>query len=214
MDPISTRKAAVMWRWTATATLALGLTTGVAAIAAAQRTAAGPSGPDAIVAMVEVSPITKRTVARAYAQRLQTYAPKGPVDLLAVKLLGLERFVLQDLVNREVALLEAHRLGLDATPDEARALLPTLPVFLEHGRYVGEARVDEILGRQQPALTRAAFLEEIRRGLAIERLDAHVTRGAGARRPQVYAAFIERARSLLRVTVDTALLSQIVREAR
>jgi hypothetical protein len=56
-------------------------------------------------------------------------------------------------------------------------------------------------------------LDEFRLALVIERLEATVTRGlSGPERLQAYQAFIDRARSLARITVDADVLSQIVRE--
>jgi hypothetical protein len=180
--------------------------------------AAAPSaqaGNDVIVATVEGIPIAKAAVARAYRQRLALYVRAGgpgsaPISL---KFLGLERGALQQLVDHQIALREARRLQIEMTPADVRARLATVPAFLENGRYIGEARAIELLARHQPWLRREAVLDEFRRDLVIERLEATVTRGlSGPERLQAYQAFLDRARSLARITVDADVLSQIVRE--
>lgn len=176
-------------RWAAATAMALslGMGPGLATTAEAQWTLAatpmGETGGGAIVATVEWSPITKGAVARVYQQRLAMYTRVGGpgTNLCSLKLLGLERAALQQLIDREIALREARRLQLDVTLAEVRARLAAMPALQENGRYIGEARALELLARHQPWLPREAVLEEFRRDLVRERLEDHVTRGIPAR---------------------------------
>jgi hypothetical protein len=181
--------------------------------------AAAPSaraGYDPVVATVNGVPIPKRAVARAYRQSLELHTRIGSgTAQIFLELRGLEHAAVSQLVDHQIALAEARRLGIDVTLADVHAWLATQPPFLQNGEYVGEARALEVLARRHPDLRREDVLEAYRRDLVIERLEAIVTRGlpAPARLP-AYQAFIHRARSLAAVTVDPAVLSQIVRETR
>jgi hypothetical protein len=186
-----------------------------AAPAAAADTAAPvDAGGAAVVATVDGIPITKAAVARAYRQRLAPYLTAGPVRApIYLKFLPLDVAAVQDLIDHQIALGEVRRLGIDVTPADVHARLATMPLFLEGGSYIGEARAVEVLAKHYAWLPREAVFEHFRLELAIERLEAFVTRGLAAQdRRQAYQAAIDRARSLARITVDDALLSQIVRE--
>jgi peptidyl-prolyl cis-trans isomerase D len=85
--------------------------------------------------------------------------------------MGLNRQVLNSLVEQRLLLQEASRLHLNATPEEVRKRILTLPVLNPNGRFVGPelyARYVTELGFATPA----DFEDEIARGITLEKIES------------------------------------------
>jgi hypothetical protein len=168
------------------------------------------------IATVDGTPITKAAVARVYRESLAPYRRSGGTDLFTLKALRLEQRAVQVLIDKEIGLREARRLRIDVTLAEVRGRLAALPALQENGRYIGESRTLDRLAPHRPELPREALLEDFRRDMVIERLEAHVGRGVpdGPQRTKRYEAYIEGARLGARVTIDPTVLEDVVRELR
>lgn len=140
------------------------------------RQAAGP-GARAAVAEVEGHPITAAEFRRAYFGQLQMYrsAYGGNVNEQLLRQLGIDRQILQQLVDERASLAEANRLGLTATDAEVADRIVKIPGFQENGQFVGEQRYKQILGMQNPPLSLAEFEEGLRRSIVLDKLRAAVT---------------------------------------
>jgi len=133
--------------------------------------------PNTVLARVGEHEITVMQFRQAYRQQLQAYRLQsgGEVTEDLLRQLGIDRQILQQLVNEYLQLTEAQRVGLQVTDAEIRQRIVTLPGFQEDGRFMGEQRYLRLLQSQNPAVSPTEFEEEIRRQLLIERLQATVT---------------------------------------
>jgi peptidyl-prolyl cis-trans isomerase D len=83
------------------------------------------------------------------------------------------------LINRQVLLTEAHRLGLKATPQEVKDELQHgrySSVFFPGGTFIGETEYQNLL--QSHNLTAASFEENVGQDILIGKLQALITGGA------------------------------------
>src|SRR5262245_12336528 len=139
------------------------------------------SGADAsssdTVAVVEGREITSGEFRRTYQAQLQAYrsAYGNNMSEQLLKQLGIDQQILQQMVDERAALAEADRLGIAVSDDEVRQRILSMPAFQDNGQFIGEARYQQLLRMQRPPLTSAEFEDNVRRGLAVEKLRASVT---------------------------------------
>jgi peptidyl-prolyl cis-trans isomerase D len=129
------------------------------------------------VAVIEGEPIRADEFRRIYQAQLQTYrsAYGGKMSDQLLKQLGVEQQILQQLVDERAAMAEAQRLGLTVSDEEVAQRIFSFPAFQENGAFIGTARYQQVLASQRPPLTTAEFEENVRRGLAVDKLRASVT---------------------------------------
>src|SRR6195256_3182063 len=134
------------------------------------------SGADAAsgdtIARVEGRDITAAEFRRTYQAQLQAYrsAYGGNMSDQLLKQLGVEQQILQQMVDERAALAEADRLGVSVRDAEVRQRLLLTPAFQENGGFIGETRYQQLLRMQRPPMTAAEFEDNVRRGLAVEKL--------------------------------------------
>src|SRR6266446_10076365 len=139
------------------------------------------SGADAAssdtIARVEGHQIRSGEFRRTYQAQLQAYrsAYGGNMNEQLLKQLGVERQILQQMVDERAALAEAERLGISVSDEEVRQRIFSMPAFQDNGAFIGEARYQQLLRMQRPPLTAAEFEDNVRRGLSVEKLRASVT---------------------------------------
>lgn len=101
----------------------------------------------------------------------QIFGGQLPEGLLSR--LELRRQALDSLITRMLLRQEADRLGLEATDDEVRQVIMSMPVFQKGGRFdketYAQALAAEILGRE--FRTPAAFETAMREQLTLQKLD-------------------------------------------
>ena len=133
--------------------------------------------PNTVLARVGEHEITVMQFRQVYRQQLQAYQLQagGEVTEDLLRQLGIDRQILQQLINELLQLTEAQRAGLRVTDAEIRQRIVTLPGFQEDGRFIGEQRYLRLLQSQNPAVSPTEFEEEIRQQLLVERLRATVT---------------------------------------
>ena len=129
------------------------------------------------VAEVEGRPITVAEFRRAYYAQLQAYrnAYGGSLNEQLLKQLGVDRQILQQLVDEQAALAEAERLGIRVSDAEVRERIVRVPAFQENGQFIGEDRYRQLLGMQNPPMTTAEFEDGMRRNILFEKLRDAVT---------------------------------------
>ena len=130
-----------------------------------------------VLAEVGDHEITVTQFRQLYLRQVQQYRlqSSGEVTEEVLRSLGIDRQILQGLINRYVALSEAERLGLTVSDAELRARIISLPDFQQNGQFIGEDQYQQLLLRLNPPLTAAEFEEEIRSEIMLERLQAAVT---------------------------------------
>ena len=129
------------------------------------------------LANVEGRRITAGEFRRSYLGQIQAYrnAYGGEMNEQLLRQLGIDQRILQQLIDEEVALIEADRLGISATDAELHQRIITLPAFQENGQFIGEARYRELLNLQRPPMRPDEFEAQLRRSLVIQKLRAALT---------------------------------------
>jgi peptidyl-prolyl cis-trans isomerase D len=137
-----------------------------------------PGGaPNDIVAQIEGRAITTENFRRVYYQQIQSYqaAYGGNIDEQVLRQLGIDRQILEQMIDEQAALVEAARLNLTVNDIEIRERVTSLPGLQEDGVFIGEARYRELLRSQIPPLTTPQFEESIRDSLLLEKLEGVLT---------------------------------------
>jgi peptidyl-prolyl cis-trans isomerase D len=138
---------------------------------------AGSYGLSDTLASVEGRRITAGEFRRTYLNQIQAYrnAYGGEMNEQMLRQLGIDQRILQQMIDEEVALVEAERLGLDATDAELRQRIVTNPAFQENGRFIGDQRYRQLLSLQRPPMRPDEFEAQVRRSLLIQKLRAALT---------------------------------------
>ena len=130
-----------------------------------------------VVATVGQREITVGEFRTVYLRQLQSYQAQSGGEITAeiLRSMGLDRQILQQMIDEHAALQEAERLGVTVTAAEIRERIVSFPAFQQNGQFVGEQAYVQRLRLQSPPMTPAQFEEDIRRSLMLERLQAAVT---------------------------------------
>ena len=131
----------------------------------------------ATVATVQGREITSGDFRRTYQAQLQAYrsAYGGNMSDQLLKQLGIDQQILQQMVDERAALAEADRLGITVSDEEVRQRIFAMPAFQENGGFIGEVRYEQLLRMQRPPMIPSEFEDNIRRGLAVEKLRGSLT---------------------------------------
>ncbi len=129
------------------------------------------------IASVEGHAITSGEFKRTYQAQLEAYrsAYGGQMSEQLLKQLGIEQQILQQMVDEQAALTEADRLGIQVSDEEVRQRIFAIPAFQDNGRFIGDARYEQLLRAQRPPLTPTDFEDGIRKTLVVEKLRASLT---------------------------------------
>ena len=130
-----------------------------------------------VVATVGEREITVGEFRTVYLRQLRNYQAQSGGEITAeiLRSMGLDRQILQQMIDEYAALQEAERLGVTVTDKEIRDRIVSFPAFQQNGQFVGEQAYVQSLRLQSPPMTPAQFEEDIRRSLMLERLQAAVT---------------------------------------
>ena len=133
--------------------------------------------PNNVLAQVGEHEITVAQFRQVYLAQVQQYRlqTSGELSEEVLRSLGIDRQILQGLINRYAALTEADRLGLTVSDAEVRERILSLPGLQENGQFIGEQRVQQLLRMESPPMTLIQYQEEIRANILLERLQALVT---------------------------------------
>jgi peptidyl-prolyl cis-trans isomerase D len=129
------------------------------------------------VARVEGQDISANEFRRTYQAQMQAYrsAYGGQMSEQLLKQLGVDRQILQQMVDERAALAEARRLGINVSDAEVRQRILTIPAFQENGAFIGEQRYQQLLRMQRPPMSPAEFEENLRKQLTVQKLRSSVT---------------------------------------
>jgi peptidyl-prolyl cis-trans isomerase D len=153
----------------------------------------GASGPNAVVASVEGREINVARFRRAYQQQMQAYqsAYGANMDERLLRQLGIDRRIVQQMIEEEAALAEAEKLGISASNAEVRARVALLPAFQDNGGF-SEERYQQVLSMQNPPLRTKDFEEQVRRSITVEKLQGALTDWITIDKAQVESEFKRR----------------------
>ena len=152
------------------------------------------ASPNETIADVEGEPITVGTFTRRYNAQVQAYrnAYGGQMNDQLLKQLGIDRQILQQLIDEESMVAESRKQGITVSDVEIRERILALPGFQESGKFVGEQRYRQILQIQNPPLTTTEFENSLRRALMIEKLRTALTGWMSVNDTDVVAEFRKR----------------------
>jgi peptidyl-prolyl cis-trans isomerase D len=121
------------------------------------------------VASVNGEVITQREFAQRYQRELNRYRDlfKGSLTPEMLKNLNLEAMLIDDLVNKKLALQEARRLGISVTDDELALAIAKAPEFQVGGTF-NKAHYLQLLSANR--ITPVEFEDEQRENLTLQRL--------------------------------------------
>ncbi|MCH7746795.1 MAG: peptidyl-prolyl cis-trans isomerase [Acidobacteria bacterium] len=130
-----------------------------------------------VLAQVGDREITVGDFRTVFLRQLQSYQAQSGGEITAeiLRSMGLDRQILQQMIDEHAALQEAERLGVTVSDAEVRDRIVSFPAFQRNGQFVGEQAYAQTLRAQSPPMTPAQFEEDIRRSLMLERLQAAVT---------------------------------------
>lgn len=137
----------------------------------------GAGLPTDVIARVGDQEISLAEFQQIYTRQLQAYRLEsgGEISEEVLRSLGIDRQILQQMIDGHAALAEAQRLGLEVSNAEVRERILTLPAFQVDGRFIGEASYRQLLQQQRPPLSPRQFEEEIRSEILVNRLQEAVT---------------------------------------
>ena len=152
------------------------------------------AAPSEVLAEVEGEPITVGAFQRRYTAQVNAYrnAYGGQINDQLIKQLGIDRQILNQLVDEEAMVAESRKQGITVSDVEIRERILALPGFQENGKFVGEQRYRQILQFQNPPMSTADFERSLRRALQIEKLRNALTGWMSVGDAEVAAEFRKR----------------------
>ena len=121
--------------------------------------------------------VSQAKVEQMTRQQLEQRGPQYADNQMLVNLF--EQQVGQQLVEQQVLLQEASRLGIHATDDDVRAYLrtgPTGQVLFPDGKFIGQDQYAALIA-QRLNMTVADFEENVKHDIILRRLQALITAG-------------------------------------
>ncbi|HJR60815.1 MAG TPA: peptidyl-prolyl cis-trans isomerase [Vicinamibacterales bacterium] len=162
------------------------------------------AGLNQAVATVEGSDVTVAEFRQAYARQMQAYrsAYGANMDERLLRQLGIDQRIVQQLIEEEISLAEARRLGMSATDEEVKQRILLIPAFQENGRFIGYDRYRQMLQTQTPPVRESEFEDQVRRSITLEKLQAALTNWISISDADVEAAFKKRNEKLKLAVVN------------
>ncbi len=146
-----------------------------------------------VVAKVGGADVTTVEVEREARQMLQQQFPRGGAQT-AMLLPFFSQRAADTLINRQIILGGAERLGLHASDEEIRDRLQNEPqyaaVFFPGGKFIGEPAYVDLL--QQHQLTVPQFEEGVKHEIMFDKLRNLITGGAAVTDDEVHQEFVKR----------------------
>ena len=96
------------------------------------------------------------------------------------------------LVEEEISIAEARRLGISATDEEVKVRILAIPSFQENGQFIGYDRYRQMLQMQNPPVRESDFEEQVRRSITVEKLQAALTNWISIPDSEIEAEFRKR----------------------
>jgi peptidyl-prolyl cis-trans isomerase D len=135
------------------------------------------AAPREVIAEVDGRELTAGEFQQRYLTQVQQYRQQfgGSINDQLLRQLGVEQQVLAQMIDEEVALIEADRNGIRVSDEELAQQIFAIPALQENGRFIGEERYAQMLQAQLPPLTKSQFEESLRRSMVVDKLRGAVT---------------------------------------
>lgn len=135
------------------------------------------AAPGEVIALVDGRELTAGDFQQRYYSQIQAYRTQfgGSINDQLLRQLGIDQQILTQMIDEQVAVLEAERHGLGVSDDELAQQIFSIPGLVENGQFIGEVRYEQLLQSQNPPMTKAQFEEGLRRSMVIDKLRAALT---------------------------------------
>jgi len=135
------------------------------------------ASPSDVVATVNGKDIRGLDYQRRYQNQMMAYQQQygGSINEQLLRQLGIDQQILQQMVDEQAALAEAERQGIRVSDEELAQQIFSIPALQENGRFIGEQRYEQLLGSQNPPMTKSDFEENLRRSMMIDKLRSALT---------------------------------------
>src|ERR1700690_2790299 len=147
-------------------------------------------------------PVTQQRVEQLARQQLQQQRyPDSPMILNLF-----EQRIGQQLVQQQVLLVEAERLGINATDEDVRKYLQTGPagqVLYPNGKFIGQEQYANLIATRFN-LSVPAFENDVRHDIILRRLQALITAGVTVSDKEVTDAY---RKDNIKIKFDYAVIS-------
>jgi peptidyl-prolyl cis-trans isomerase D len=150
--------------------------------------------PREVIAEVDGHNLTAGEFETRYLTQVQSYRAQfgGSLNDSLLRQLGLDQQIMRQMIEEQVAVLEAARQGVTVTNEELAQQIMALPVFQENGQFIGNERYLQLLRSQNPPLSVGEFEESVRRSLVIDKLRAALTDWMAVSNDEVDREFTQR----------------------
>jgi peptidyl-prolyl cis-trans isomerase D len=130
-----------------------------------------------IIANIGDRTVTVKDFDSRYQSQLASYRSQfgGNVNESLLRQLGIDQQVLRQLIEEQIAVIEAQRQGIRVTDEELASQILALPLFQENGRFIGDTAYRQVLQSLNPPLTVSEFEGQMRQSIELDRLRAALT---------------------------------------
>src|SRR5688572_30016765 len=135
------------------------------------------AAPNEVIADVDGNELKAGEFQQRYVTQVNAYRQQfgGTINDQLLRQLGVEQQILTQMIDEQVALIEAERSGIRVSDEELAQQIFSIPALQENGRFIGEERYAQLLQAQLPPMTKSQFEENLRRSMVIDRLRSAVT---------------------------------------
>ena len=135
------------------------------------------AAPREVVAEVGGHQLKAGEFQQRYLAQVNAYRAQfgGSINAQLLRQLGVEQQVLRQMIEEQIALMEADRNGITVSDDELAQQIFSLPGLQENGRFIGEARYEQLLQSQTPPMSKSQFEESLRRSMVLDKLRGALT---------------------------------------
>ena len=135
------------------------------------------ASPNEAIAEVQGHELTAGDFRQRYLSQIQLYRSQfgGSVSDQLLRQLGVDQQVLSQMIDEEVALIEADRHSIRVSDEELAQQIFAIPGLQENGQFIGEERYEQLLASQNPPLTKSQFEESLRRNMVLDKLRSALT---------------------------------------
>src|SRR5688572_10489172 len=143
-----------------------------------QPTTSVGAAPGEAIAEVEGRRLTAGDFQQRYLLQMQNYRNQfgAGVSEQMLRQFGIDQQVLSQMIDEEVALIEAKRHGISVSDEELAQQIFAIPQLQDgSGRFVGEQQYEAMLMSQNPPMTKSQFEDSLRRSMVLDKLRAALT---------------------------------------
>jgi peptidyl-prolyl cis-trans isomerase D len=135
------------------------------------------AAPGETIAEIDGRELTAGDFQQRYLSQIQAYRNQfgGNVNDSLLRQLGIDQQILTQMIDEQVALIEAERHGITVSDEELAQQIFSIPGLQENGRFIGEERYEQLLQSQNPPMTKSQFETTLRRSMIIDKLRAALT---------------------------------------